>query len=423
MWIDQPYQNRRNFLANTAFGVGASWLWRTCSRGGSARQSRPASPARTCRCLSCARPPHFAPKATAMISLFMHGGPSHVDLFDPKPELTRAHGTEYGGDVVFSFVNRASKKLFASPWKFAKHGQCGTEVSELLPADGRDRGRPLRDPLDAHRAQRPRGLHPVFPRWHPGDHRPADAWAVGSSTAWAASRTSCRRTWCSPTRAGTPVDGANNWSSGFMPPLYQGTVLRPRSRGSSTSTRPPCSRRDVQRQNLAFLDRLNHRHLERHPGRVRPGGPHPRATSWPRPCRPRPRRRSTSPSEPEYIRRLYGLDHEETREYGTRCLIARRLVERGVRFVQLFLGGQPVGQPQHHPSGPPGDLPANRSAGRRPGARTSSSAGCSTRRSSTGAARSAGCRSARGTSTPAPVATTTAKGSPSGWPAAASRAG
>ena len=68
-----------------------------------------------------------------MISLFMHGGPSHVDLLDPKPELSKHHGTEYDGDVVFSFVNRASKKLFGTPWKFARHGQCGTEVSELLP--------------------------------------------------------------------------------------------------------------------------------------------------------------------------------------------------------------------------------------------------------------------------------------------------
>ena len=80
-----------------------------------------------------ARKPHFAAKATAMISLFMHGGPSHVDLLDPRPELQKSHGKEYGGDVGYSFVNRASKKLLGSPWKFSKHGKCGTEVSELLP--------------------------------------------------------------------------------------------------------------------------------------------------------------------------------------------------------------------------------------------------------------------------------------------------
>ena len=68
-----------------------------------------------------------------MISLFMHGGPSHIDLFDPKPELTRRSGQDYAGEVTFSFVDRASKKLFGSPWKFEKHGQSGIEVSELLP--------------------------------------------------------------------------------------------------------------------------------------------------------------------------------------------------------------------------------------------------------------------------------------------------
>lgn len=73
------------------------------------------------------------PKARAMISLFMHGGPAHMDLLDPKPELTKFNGTDYPGEVIYSFVNRASKKLFGSPWTFAKHGDCGTEVSELLP--------------------------------------------------------------------------------------------------------------------------------------------------------------------------------------------------------------------------------------------------------------------------------------------------
>ena len=68
-----------------------------------------------------------------MISLFQHGGPSHMDLTDPKPELTKFDGTEYQGEVGYSFVNEASKTLMGSPWKFQKHGQAGTEISELLP--------------------------------------------------------------------------------------------------------------------------------------------------------------------------------------------------------------------------------------------------------------------------------------------------
>ncbi|MCA9125355.1 MAG: DUF1501 domain-containing protein, partial [Planctomycetales bacterium] len=77
--------------------------------------------------------PPLEPKAKAMISLFMHGGPSHVDLLDPKPELTKLDGKDYQGEVTYSFINRASKRLMGSPWKFEKRGQCGTEVSELLP--------------------------------------------------------------------------------------------------------------------------------------------------------------------------------------------------------------------------------------------------------------------------------------------------
>ena len=148
------FARRRQFLAQSALGIGAlrwpgCWIRRGCS------------PRRTFRARIAAfdlapRPPQQPPRARAMISLFMHGGPSHVDLLDPKPELTKRSGNDYPGEVVYSFANRASKKLFGSPWKFAKHGQCGTEVSELLPHLAEHRRRRRRDPLDAHRHQRPR---------------------------------------------------------------------------------------------------------------------------------------------------------------------------------------------------------------------------------------------------------------------------
>ena len=77
--------------------------------------------------------PVLEPQAKAMISLFQHGGPAHMDLFDPKPELSRLDGKSYDGDIAFSFIKRATKKLKGSPWKFQKHGECGTEISELLP--------------------------------------------------------------------------------------------------------------------------------------------------------------------------------------------------------------------------------------------------------------------------------------------------
>lgn len=83
-----------------------------------------------------AKQPHFEPKAKAMISLFQHGGPSHMDLFDPKPELTRLDGKTYDGDIGFSFIKRATKVLKGTPFKFRKHGEAGTEMSELIPHMG-----------------------------------------------------------------------------------------------------------------------------------------------------------------------------------------------------------------------------------------------------------------------------------------------
>src|SRR5690349_19369144 len=124
--------SRRRFLTRNAMGVGSvalAWLLR--------QEKLLATPPNVPR-----QPTSFdltpkaapaRPQARAMISLFMHGGPSHVDLLDPKPELTRRSGEDYPGEVTFSFVNRASKKLLGSPWQFRQQGQSGLQVSELLP--------------------------------------------------------------------------------------------------------------------------------------------------------------------------------------------------------------------------------------------------------------------------------------------------
>ncbi|HVJ84464.1 MAG TPA: DUF1501 domain-containing protein, partial [Caulifigura sp.] len=125
-------RTRREFLAENAMGVGSialAWLLHQ-----EQLLAKPASVAERA-VVHDVRPkqPHFEPTATAMISLFMHGGPSHMDLTDPKPELTRLDGKDYSGEITYSFVNRASKALLGSPWKFAPRGECGTELSELLP--------------------------------------------------------------------------------------------------------------------------------------------------------------------------------------------------------------------------------------------------------------------------------------------------
>ncbi len=124
-------RSRRAFLAQQAMGIGSVALaWLMQQQSGYAKpKSVTAQPFNDLK----ARQPAFEPKARAMISLFQHGGPSHMDLTDPKPELSKFSGTDYSGDIHFSFVNEASKKLLGSPFRFRAHGECGTELSELLP--------------------------------------------------------------------------------------------------------------------------------------------------------------------------------------------------------------------------------------------------------------------------------------------------
>ena len=338
MWTDPRLESRRQFLTQSAFGIGSFALAHLL------RQDRlladiPSKPGENLPLDLKPKPPHFAPRATAMISLFMHGGPSHVDLFDPKPELTAMNGKDYGGDVHFSFVNRASKKLFGTPWKFARHGECGTEVSELLPhtAGIVDELCLIRSMHTGHNG------HEVSIRFFHGGiagvtGRPTlGGWIVyglGSQSQ----NLPAYMVLSDP--AGHPVDGTHNWSSGFMPPLYQGTVLRPQEPRILNLDPPPQLRGRVQQQNLALLEKLNRRHLALHPGEA---DLETRIASYELAAAMQTDAKEALDisKETAATHKLYGLDQDETREYGTRCLIARRLVERGVRFVQLFLGGQP----------------------------------------------------------------------------------
>jgi hypothetical protein len=273
-----------------------------------------------------------------MISLFMHGGPSHVDLLDPKPELTRYSGTDYQGEVVYSFVNRSSKKLLGSPWKFARHGESGTEVSELLPhfaeiVDDVAVVRSMHTDINGHESSiwyvntgKSQPGRPALGSWLTyglgSQSRDLPAYVVLSDPG------------------GHPVDGVRNWSNGWLPPLFQGTVIRPKEPRILNLDPPPHLRGLAQQQNLELLADLNRLHLERHPGEA---DLEARIASYELAARMQTAAKEALDisGESEATRKLYGLDDEATAEYGTRCLIARRLVERGVRFVQLFLAGQP----------------------------------------------------------------------------------
>lgn len=338
--VEQPPVpfSRRTFLATNAFGIGSFALATLLNQQGLLAETI-AKPGENLPLDLKPRTPHHSPRAHAMISLFMHGGPSHVDLFDPKPELTKHNGSDYSGDVHFSFVNRASKKLFGTPFQFAKHGACGTEISELLPniASIVDDIAVLRSMHTGHNG------HEVSIRYfHGGIAGVTGRPTLGSWITYALGNESqelpAYMVLADP--GGHPVDGTLNWSSGFMPPTYQGTVLRPQEPRIFNLDPPPRLKGTLQQQNLAFLDRLNKRHSTLHPGEAELEA---RIASYELAAAMQTAAKEALDisKEPEHIHKLYGIDKDETRSYGERCLIARRLVERGVRFVQLFLGGQP----------------------------------------------------------------------------------
>jgi hypothetical protein len=329
---------RRHFLRQNAMGIGGvalAWLLRQENLLANPMPHIP----RAGRVFDLTpKTPHFPPQARAVISLFMHGGPSHVDLFDPKPELSKRSGTDYAGDIKYSFINRASKKLLGSPWKFARRGQCGTEISELLPnlaeiIDDVCLIRSMHTDINGH--------EPSIWFMNTGKAQPGRP-ALGSWLTYGLGSLSQNLpayvVLSDP--GGLPVDGVRNWSNGWMPPLYQGTVVRSQEPRILNLEPPPHLKGELQTQNLDFLRQLNRGHLDRHPGEA---DLEARIASYELAARMQTAAKEALDlaGESEATKRLYGLDDPVTREYGTRCLIARRLVERGVRFVQLFLNNQP----------------------------------------------------------------------------------
>ncbi len=336
--IFDDQQNRRAFLRQGSLGIGgvaAAWLLNQepaiakPPMVGVEQQSFDLLP----------KQPKLQPRAKAMISLFQHGGPSHMDLTDPKPELTKYDGTEYKEDVVYSFVNAASKKLLGTRWKFRPHGDCGMELSELLPhtssiADDICLIRSMHTGANGHEVSI-RYFHGGIPGVLGRPHYASWLlYGLGSETQNLPSY----MVLTDP--GGHPVDGVNNWSSGFMPQLFQGTVLRPTEPRILNLEAPTYLQGTPQRQNLDLLQSLNRQHAKRFPTET---DLEARIASYELAARMQTAAQEALDisKETQATQELYGINEDATREYGTRCLIARRLVERGVRFVQLFLAGQP----------------------------------------------------------------------------------
>ncbi|MBI4659032.1 MAG: DUF1501 domain-containing protein [Verrucomicrobia bacterium] len=284
------------------------------------------------------RLPHFPANARAVIQLFMNGGPSQVDLFDPKPMLDKHHGEPYFEKIAGEVENvNAAGSILRSPFKFSQHGRSGIWMSELLPclAHQADELAVIRSMFTANLTHEP-ALYLI----HSGQMRSGFP-CLGSWVAYGlgTENQNLPAYVVLDDPAGLPVNGVENWASGFLPPVFQGTRFR--SKGTPVLNLHPDQEDPPAVSPLArdFLSRLDRMHRD-----ARPHQPQleARLSSYELAARMQLAAAEALEisKEPSTTRQLYGIDREPTDSYGRRCLLARRLVERGVRFVQIFINGQ-----------------------------------------------------------------------------------
>jgi hypothetical protein len=327
------WPTRREALSRLGGGFGGIVL--AALLGESSARAQSPSPVRAAFDVR-PRPPQIPARAKAVIQLFMHGGPSHVDLLDPKPMLARHDGQPPPKEVADD--EKLTGNLLKSPYRFNRHGSSGLAFSETLPRIARhaDRLAVIRSMFTTHRnhEQAIWAMHtgltiagrPSLPAWV--------AYGLGTENQELPAYVVL------PDSKGLPVDGIRNWSSGWLPPVYQGTPFR--SEGMpvlNLRSRTPRSA-PVERGRLELLSHLNAGHRLRHPEELELDA---RIASFELAARMQLSATDALDlsQETPQTRTLYGLDNAVTRSYGSRCLMARRLVERGVRFVQIFMAGQP----------------------------------------------------------------------------------
>ncbi|MDQ6700573.1 MAG: DUF1501 domain-containing protein [Acidobacteriota bacterium] len=316
--------SRRNFLYRAGSGLGSvalsSLLYQDQVRAG----------------VLAPKPPHLAAKAKACIFLTMEGGPSHIDTFDPKPKLEKIHMTEFVRKDKFASAMESGKRYFVrSPFQFRRAGRMGIEICEHFEqlagcvddicfyrgATGESSNHPTA--LYLLNSGNKFGGDPAMGAWVTyglgtmNENLPA--YVVLPDIAY-------------------PQGGPGNWSNGFLPPFYQGTPLRPSGSPILDMDPPPGVAKETQRADLDLIADLNRIEQQEHPEQRELAA---RIESYELAFRMQAEMPGAIDlsKETDETRRLYGIGEKETDAVGRRCLLARRLVERGVRFVQVYASG------------------------------------------------------------------------------------
>lgn len=321
-----PGLRRREFL----YGLGASV-------GSVALTSllRAAPPAAPTTGVAGTQHPHVAPRARACIFLMMEGGPSHIDTFDPKPALDRLHLREFQRTGEEQSAMSSGKRYFVkSPFSFRKAGQSGAEIA----TGWKHLGSVVDDICFYRGAQAESVDHPsALYHMNTGNRFGGDP-AVGAWVNHGLGTANANLPgFIVLPQLSHPQGGTANWSNGFLPAEHQGTPMRPQGSPILDLTPPGGITREHQRRNLDLLDALNTRHQHWHPD-------HAELSARARSFELAFRMQMEVPeildigNEDAKTREQYGIGIRETDAFGRKCLLARRLVERGVRFVQAYAG-------------------------------------------------------------------------------------
>jgi hypothetical protein len=292
-----------------------------------------------------ARPAHFAAQAKNILVVFCCGATSQIDTFDYKPELIRRHGQPLpGGDELITFQGEQGN-LTKSPWKFRPRGQCGKMISDLVPRLGA-----LADEMCF--------IHSLTGKTNshgPGENFMCTGYTLDgfpSMGAWVSYALGSENEnlpayVAIPDPRGTPQSSVNCWGPGFLPAAFQGTDFNA-AQPIRHLARPPAISEDTDRATRAFLERLNQHHLKQFPGDTNLAA---RIASYQLAAKMQlsvPQVADLS-TEPQQILKMYGADVGGNRvndlkaAYARNCILARRLIESGVRFVQLFNGAYQTG--------------------------------------------------------------------------------
>lgn len=323
--------NRRQLLQRAGAGFGAVGLTSLLAEEGllAAESTDPLA----------AKQSHFAGKAKNVIWLFINGGPSQVDTWDYKPELERMDGKELEGfDKNTGFFANAVGPLMKSPFKFSPRGDCGKMVSSLFPKlgehvdkmafihSGHTESNNHSPALFMMNSGQPRMGLPCVGSWVTyglgSESRDLPAFVVMSD----------------PLNRGLPKGSAANWGAGFLPSVYQGTWLKPKGDPIENLNRPRHMNAVQQQRQLDLMAQLNQQHLDKLAGDQELEA---RIKSFELAYR----MQNAAPEafdvdgEPQHIKELYGLGNKQCDHFARQCLTARRMVERGVRFVQIYSGG------------------------------------------------------------------------------------